>query len=96
MLPLEHSAVLLTSIKLPFFIKVCVLSIPVWPFYTCFTVLKLDRKYAKIPYSKTCTFSPYMLALCLYLFVLLDKQELIFRLRLIAFIILLQSSFKQF
>ena len=33
MLPLEHSAILLTFIKLPFVIKIFV-----WPFYTGFTV----------------------------------------------------------
>ena len=38
MLPLEHSAILLTFIKLPFVIKIFVLSIFEWPFYTCFTV----------------------------------------------------------
>ena len=38
MLPLEHSAILSTFIKLPFFIKVFVLSIFEWPFYTGFTV----------------------------------------------------------
>ena len=37
-------------------------------------VLKLDRKYVKILYSKTCMFCSYMLSLCLYLLVLLDKQ----------------------
>ena len=34
----EHSAVLLTFIKLPFVIKFVVLSIFEWPFYTVFTV----------------------------------------------------------
>ena len=38
MLQLEHSAKLLTLIKLPFGIKTFVLSIFEWPFYTCFTV----------------------------------------------------------
>ena len=39
---LEHSAILLTFIKLPFVIKIFDLSIFEWPFYTaCFTVLKL-------------------------------------------------------
>ena len=38
MLPLEHSAVLLTFIKLPFVIKVFVLSVFEWPSYTGFTV----------------------------------------------------------
>ena len=39
MLQGEHSAILLTSIKLPFVIKIFVLSIFEWPFYTGFTAL---------------------------------------------------------
>ena len=39
MLPLEHSAILSTFIKLPFFIKIFVLSIFERPFYTGFTVM---------------------------------------------------------
>ena len=39
MLPLEHSAILLPFIKLPFVIKIFVLFIFEWPFYTVFTVL---------------------------------------------------------
>ena len=35
----EHSAILLTFIKLPFVIKIFLLSIFEWPFYTGFTVL---------------------------------------------------------
>ena len=38
MLQVEHSAILLTFIKLPFVIKVSVLSIE-WPFYTGYAVL---------------------------------------------------------
>ena len=38
MLQGEHSAILLTFIKLPFVIKVFVLSIFEWPFYTGYTV----------------------------------------------------------
>ena len=38
MLPLEHSAILSTFIKLPFVIKIFVLSIFEWPFYTGYTV----------------------------------------------------------
>ena len=34
----EHSAILLTFIKLPFVIKIFILSIFEWPFYTGFTV----------------------------------------------------------
>ena len=36
----EHSAILSTFIKLPFVIKIFVLSIFEWPFYTGFTVQK--------------------------------------------------------
>ena len=43
MLPLEHSAILLTFIKLPVVIKTLLLSIFVWPFYTGFTVLKQEN-----------------------------------------------------
>ena len=39
MLPLEHSAILSTFIKLPFVIKIFVLSIFEWPFYTGSTSL---------------------------------------------------------
>ena len=39
MLPLEHSAILSTFIKLPFVIKIFVLSIFELPFYTGFTVV---------------------------------------------------------
>ena len=38
MLQWEHSAILLTFIKLPFAIKLFFLSIFEWPFYTGFTV----------------------------------------------------------
>ena len=41
MLQGEHSAILLTFIKLPFVIKIFVLSIFEWPFYTGFTVLNI-------------------------------------------------------
>ena len=39
MLPLEHSALLSTFIKLPVVIKTFVLPIFEWQFYTCFTVI---------------------------------------------------------
>ena len=42
----EHSAIRLTFIKLPFVIKIYVLSILEWPFYTDFTV----------PQTHGCTF----------------------------------------
>ena len=38
MLQGEHSAILLTCIELPFVIKIFLLSIVEWPFYTGFTV----------------------------------------------------------
>ena len=38
MLQEEHSAILSTFINLPFVIKICVLPIFEWPFYTGFTV----------------------------------------------------------
>ena len=41
MLQGEHSAILSTFIKLPLVIKVFVLSIFEWPFYTGFTVISL-------------------------------------------------------
>ena len=40
MLQGEHSAILSTFIKLPFVIKIFVLSIFDWPFYTGFTVYR--------------------------------------------------------
>ena len=42
MLQEEHSAILSTFIKLPFVIKIFVLSISEWPFYTGFTVFTLN------------------------------------------------------
>ena len=38
MLQIKHSAILLTSIKQPVVIKIFVLSVFEWPFYTGFTV----------------------------------------------------------
>ena len=46
MLQGEHSAILSTFIKLPFVIKIFVLSILEWPFYTGFTVLTLEAMLA--------------------------------------------------
>ena len=40
-----HSSILSTFIKLPFVIKVFVLSILGWPFYICFTVVSLMDKF---------------------------------------------------
>ena len=45
MLQGEHSAILSTFIKLPFVIKVFVLSIFEWPFYTGFTVLFVEFNF---------------------------------------------------
>ena len=44
MLKGEHSAILLTFIKLPFVNKIFVLSIFEWPFYTGFTVRRYCYK----------------------------------------------------
>ena len=43
MLQWEHSAILSTFMKLPFVIKIFVLSIFEWPFYTGFTVLIINQ-----------------------------------------------------
>ena len=45
MLQGEHSAILFTFIKLPIFIKIFVLSIFEWPFYTGFTVDQSQEHY---------------------------------------------------
>ena len=47
MLQVEHSAILSTFIKLPFVIKMFVLSIFEWPFYTGFTVIGSDNQRVK-------------------------------------------------
>ena len=44
MLQGEHSAILSTFIKLPFVIKILVLSIFEWPFYTEFIVVSIAKK----------------------------------------------------
>ena len=44
MLQGEHSAILLTFIKLPVVIKICVSSIFEWPFYTGFTVVSVAEQ----------------------------------------------------
>ena len=41
---LEHSAILLTFINLPFVFKIFVLSIFEWPFKTIFTVLGVGNR----------------------------------------------------
>ena len=48
MLQGEHSAILLTFIKLPFVIKTFVLSIFEWPFYTGFNVCCLRQVSNKV------------------------------------------------
>ena len=48
MLQAEHSAILLTFIKLPFVIKIFVLSIFEWQFYTGFTVYSYTLGHAII------------------------------------------------
>ena len=45
MLQGEHSAILSTSIKLPFVIEIFVLSIFEWPFYTGFTVYAKTKSH---------------------------------------------------
>ena len=47
MLQGEHSAILSTFIKLPFVIKIFVLSIFEWPFYTSFTVYEKGSAVAQ-------------------------------------------------
>ena len=49
MLQDEHSVMLLTFIKLPFVIKIFVLSIFEWPFYTAFTVYCKFVKAVRLP-----------------------------------------------
>ena len=48
MLQGEHSAILLTFIKLPFVIKIFVLSIFEWPFYTGFTVFINENTFVRV------------------------------------------------
>ena len=50
MLQLEHSAILLTFIKLPFVTKICVLSIFEWPLKTGLTVLIYITELIKSQY----------------------------------------------
>ena len=66
MLHLEHSAILLTSIKRPIVIKIFVLCIFEWGFYTGFTVcdkyenLNKLKKYIFIFARKMCLFEDIM------------------------------------
>ena len=48
MLHLEHSAILLTFIKLPIVIKIFVLSIFELPFYTGFTVIEVEKNQKSV------------------------------------------------
>ena len=57
MLLREHSAILSTFIKLPFVIKIYVLSIFEWQFYTDFTVFKLLCKHKNEDFSKNALLS---------------------------------------
>ena len=50
MLHVEHSAILLTFIRLPFVIKIFVVSILEWSFYTCFTVIFFSAELQQRPY----------------------------------------------
>ena len=45
MLQSEHSEILFTFLKIPFIIKIFVLSIFKWPFYTGFIVIYISRWY---------------------------------------------------
>ena len=51
----EHSAILSTFIKLPIIIKIFVLSIFEWPFYTGFTVI-IDPKVSVYEGNHLCWF----------------------------------------
>ena len=52
----DHSAILLTFIKLPFVVKTFVLSIFKWPFYTGFTV---HEKYSTSKKAIKCYWTNY-------------------------------------
>ena len=62
MLQGEHYAILLTFIKLPFVIKIFVLSIFEWPFYTGFTV------YTKISCDGSNVFVTYAVAYNMHIY----------------------------
>ena len=59
--PLEHSAILSNFIKLPFVIKIFVLSIFEWPFYTGFTARSIDFFLANSVHVDPDEMSPYAL-----------------------------------
>ena len=52
----EHSAILLTFVKLPFVIKIFILSIFEWPFYTGFTVIG-SNFFFTVLLTKQCLFT---------------------------------------
>ena len=52
---LEHSVIHLTFIKLPFVIKICILSIFEWPFYTGF-IVAFKKKYSILKKNAVCTY----------------------------------------
>ena len=54
MLQGEHSAILSTSIKLPFVIEIFVLSIFKWPFYTGLTVIQNNQDNCDVPKCLAC------------------------------------------
>ena len=49
MLQGEHSAILLTIIKLPFVIKIFIMSIFEWPFKTDFTLVTNNLQWSLLP-----------------------------------------------
>ena len=63
MLQREHSAILLTFIKLPFVIKIFVLSIFEWPFYTGFTVPEKRSNICFVEKKKHFNFSLVVLTM---------------------------------
>ena len=65
MLQGEHSAIHLTFIKLPVVIKIFVLSIFKWPFYTGFTLMHLtiNGKCSKIVYTFLILFASKLLVI---------------------------------
>ena len=68
MLPWEHSAILSTFIKLPMVIKIFVLSIFEWPFYTGFTVEIMIKLFAWIHIVLSISYHLSLRALfCLFL-----------------------------
>ena len=76
MLQGEHSAILSTFIKLPFVIKIFILSIFEWPFYTGFTVYQNFHKSGRCG-SDTDFFTKQMLTLlsCLKLTLTLGIKD---------------------